>query len=842
MTNENKKMNITKILVLVSILILSSLGFTLVTTGTDHNPGAGGLDDANQSGYLGNFKSSRQASPLVESVQPSIPLSTFVGEQDVTFDVVLQSLFTDDDNDMNGDNVLYDVEVDGTDAGIEADNLMKFDYETRQFVNVADPVFSWSTKSVAINSTDKNDYFLYTAGNYGPWKYIANNSNIYLDEDNSGTIDTGEYWSVRDGSKNYGDFMVNILGTAPPGYYRMKFKASYKYQQAQNVDVYGVGNGSDPDIAVGGNPDLFTNNALGPFVHYFWTPWDSNSNGFPTHLTATFGAGDLTYWKYVNYRESAQITPGSIDWEGMLDNGVDVPNSYTDDDNDGYTTWMPSDPDGNMGAITADFTAFMNYPGTPPDIDQSGNTPNNGNGTWTYSGRVPTPGILWGDPITHTEDVWFDFVINSTLFPDADLNEDNETNDLKLYATDNDYYTGSSFEEFYLNIGNMDPTVAMRDVEAKLYLPDPNDIPKGGFTIYKGRDTATILQIDPFENITMKYRLTVDPTTPPGFYYGGLELKYTKRFDTSELDAIGNPLTVDIDVTETHWNIQFEVDFTPEMGDATISLPSLAVRAKPNAQIDTSVSKQIFDFTVTNTGNTRLYGANMTDGNLFLNFAEFKQMGEGYYDADADPGIDFDPIDIDTINVAETLNKTIAVTIPNHWYLSEGKYRLYLNFSGYYFDDGALGTSSGFVYLEMDWIGANDDGQPRDCYVMIDKNGNGSVNDPEDSIRMIEGMFTDIYINPFDPTTKELAIIDWSPQILSQEDLMGGAYNFSVTFQNQQDFNMYDVNVEFDIEGYFDESYYYDWTIPTSRVNPKDYKDQSMTWISCYQKASIIYL
>ena len=37
---------------------------------------------------------------------------------------------------------------------------------------------------------------------------------------------------------------------------------------------------------------------------------------------------------------------------------------------------------------------------------------------------------------------------------------------------------------------------------------------------------------------------------------------------------------------------------------------------------------------------------------------------------------------------------------------------------------------------------------------------------------------------------------------------------------------MYDVMVELDIDGYFQNSMYYDWTTPVLRNNPKDFKDQ----------------
>ena len=842
MRNKMEKVNSIKVFVLVSILILSGLGISLNITGSLSHVGARGLSTAGVTDNDLGTRAARQVGPMVALVPDPTPLTWFVGQQDVLFDIDLESLYVDDDNDQNGNNVLYDVELTGTQASTEGanlNNLQRFNYQTHQFENVSQPIFDWINNIVAPNSTDKNESFLYTAsGNQGTFKYVINTSNSFLDQNNNGNIDPDEYWAIMTGPKTYGDFNFNIKANAEPGYYRLKFKVSYKYQIYLNINTSGVGNGTsetmvDTDLFTGGEP-------LGPFRYYYWIPWDTSispSGGIPIDLVDVFvnSTADFGYHKRLNWEELEDRD--SNDWEAIPDDGISDPSAYPDHDNDGKTSWIPNyvnpapPPTGAQirTNLDDDFNAriIANYP-SPPNVDRSGSNPNNGNGTWTYTGYMhPTDATIWGDPIVHTEDVFFNFIINSTVMPDEDLNDDNETNDLKLEATDGDYYTGSNFEEFFIKLANMDPIVEMRDVQAILYLP--TDVLRGGFIIYKGRDTATVKTIDPFDgtNYTrMNYRLSIDPDTPPGYYYGFLELIYTKRFQTNDLDPLGNPLTVDVRVNEHHWLVQFMVDYTPDLGDVTVALPGLSVRAKPTTQIDIATSRQEFVFTVTNTGNVMLYGGDSTRGNLHLNFAEFKQMGTDYFDADADPGIDFEPIPIDTIDVSETLTTNISVYIPNHWYLQEGIYRLYLNFTGYYFDDGALGNSSGFVYMEMNWLGANDDNMPRDCYVMVDENGNETADDPEDSMRATAGMYTDIYINAFDPTTKELAIIDYMPKTLNQEDMMGGAYNFSTTFQNQQSFRMYNVDVEFDIEGYFDESYYYDWEYPTSRMNPKAHIDQ----------------
>jgi hypothetical protein len=832
MKTASKRVDLLKVLMLVSILIMSSLAITLGTTGSDSGAGADGLSWAGPTGDIGDY-GSRQASPMVESVPAATTLTTLVGEQEVTFDVSIQSLNTDDDDDTNGDNVLYDVVVDGTDAGVEADNLMRFNYNTRQFENVSSSVFSWVNKQVAPMGDDPNDYSLYAKGNGGDWKYVINLSNSFLDEDNDGTIDADEYWAINDGPKDFGDFEVNIKANAPPGYYRMKFKVTYMYQISNNINTSGLGSGAGATITVA---DLMTNEAMGPFQYYYWVPWDTAANSLPTDLDDLFmnRTAEFDFKKQVPYAHSTG--PYNNVWEGLRDNGVDTPGSHPDLNGDSETRWLPWYPwaGGNPGFDLDQLysgTIISNYPSPMVIQQRSLDQPKNfnaGNGTWMYTGNV-TEDIDWGDPATHTEDVWFDFIINSTVVDEDDLNKDNETNDLKLQATDGDFFTGGSFEEFFINIDNKDATNEMTDVKATLILPT---LSQGGFIFYKPEfETASVPELGPGENVDLKWRLSVDPQTPPGYYYGRLQLDYTKEFQTSDVDPLGNPLVRRVIAEENHFYVQFEVAFTPDLGDAKVSLqePKLSVRAipMPDTVIDTSTGKQLFNFTIKNTGNVKLYGADMMDGNLHMDFAEFKQMGDGYFDSDADPGIIFDPINVDEVDVGqEIIIENVGIQIPNHWYLREGIYRLYLNFTGYYYDAGQLGNESAFKYLEMNWIGADDDGMPRDCFVMIDEDGNEMIGDPGDSTRETEGMYTDIYIEAFDPTTKELAIIDWSPQKISQEVLQGGEYVFNVTFQNQQDYVMYDVWVEFDIEGYMDESYYYDWTNPVSRMNPKAYKDQ----------------
>ncbi|MCK5561532.1 MAG: hypothetical protein KAJ51_13095, partial [Thermoplasmata archaeon] len=333
----------------------------------------------------------------------------------------------------------------------------------------------------------------------------------------------------------------------------------------QEVNMSGVGNDTTQNLPATKDNLFNENEALGAFKYYYWVPWDLNTGAVPTasdNLDDLYQNDTANFdFRKLQYHQGSSAPYDNI-WEALTDNGVARPGSHADINSDGYTRWLPSYPwlAGQPGFdIDADFNnrILLNYPAQPIP-DQPPIIPNQGNGSWTYHGR--TIETDWEPPTVHTDDVWFDIIINSSVFPEEDLNEDNETNDLKLFASDDDYYTGSTFEEFYLKVGNQDPNIEMRDVQAQLFLP--TNFQKGGLVFYKNIDTATVQRIDPFENISMNYRLSVDAVTPPGYYYGSLQIKYTKRYQVSQLDPLGNPLTVDVPVTESHWVVQIMVDYT----------------------------------------------------------------------------------------------------------------------------------------------------------------------------------------------------------------------------------------------------------------------------------------
>ena len=132
-----RRIDTIKVFLLVSILIFSGLGLTLSTTGSGPNDTADGISSAGMTTGLGGSREARQASgPMVActNMAPATPIKAFVGEQDVSFDVTLESLFEDDNDDTNGDNVLYNISILGVNPSTEAgseNNLQKFDYQTR---------------------------------------------------------------------------------------------------------------------------------------------------------------------------------------------------------------------------------------------------------------------------------------------------------------------------------------------------------------------------------------------------------------------------------------------------------------------------------------------------------------------------------------------------------------------------------------------------------------------------------------------------------------------------------------------------------------------------------------
>jgi hypothetical protein len=192
---KNNRTNVLKVLIIIGFLILSGLGMTIGTAMKDSGIETPMLAEAEATS---SPRGEARQAPMVEA-DDYPAFNSFVGNDSVYFHVNLTSLHVDDHNDTNGDNVLYDIEVLGTDADAQAGNLQKYDFTNRNYVDVATPVFSWVQKRIVPDSNDVNDDFLYTRGDpaMGNWKYVVNQENSWLDEDNDGTIDADEYWAYR---------------------------------------------------------------------------------------------------------------------------------------------------------------------------------------------------------------------------------------------------------------------------------------------------------------------------------------------------------------------------------------------------------------------------------------------------------------------------------------------------------------------------------------------------------------------------------------------------------------------------------------------------------------------
>ena len=357
---RKNNMKIMYVLVLVSVLLLSGLGMAFTGAAPDNgteNPILGSADATLPS-------SEPRQGQHVQAVAPAnIPVA-FVGEQDFGLNVILRSIAPDDNDDSNGDGVVYTSEIKGVTIG--GNNIQKYNFKTRQFQDQTTPVFTWDTNSVVPTDNNKNNIYLYAQGSpaMGAWKYVMNQSNSYLDEDNDGNIDLDEYWAIQDGQKTFSGLVMNVLGTAKPGYYRMKVEVTYWVQDDAPLNTSGVGSGATSTLA---STSLWTNEALGAFDYYYWLPWNLSTNSVPSDLEDTYtnDSANFDFHKVTTYQAPANPVYSNI-WEAIPDNGVARPNWHPDINNDARVkdqydfTWLggryqANDATGIAKRISSDF-------------------------------------------------------------------------------------------------------------------------------------------------------------------------------------------------------------------------------------------------------------------------------------------------------------------------------------------------------------------------------------------------------------------------------------------------------------------------------------------------------
>ena len=422
-------------LFIMGVMILSAFGFGL---GTEEEPRAAESAQLEDTEVIENA----QAAPVTEgstrAVSNMVVLNQatnempelFVGKLDYSFNLTLESVFEDDEDDRNGDNVLYDVvakAMNGTagyvqyfDPMADAEDFPGVD-EYGEYVDPPAKVLRWDNNIVDMTDHGDRDHFsLWDNGDSGnAWKYVINGSNEFLDQDNDFVVDSEgptqveEYWAIADGEKEFDGFQFDVDPNAAPGHYKVMFNVTYRYQTFQNVSIEGVGNGTTqtipttldfltgPDMSVtdkttGANENI----ALGDFTPYYWVPdytnstkmnftqewWDdTNFDGPP---------GNWTFRKVQNYQQS--VTNGAIKGDSYYfaipDNATGDPSRAWNASGYEWDAWeygLANIDRRNAAWILNDYTAYVlnGWPGFSADQYPYWDG-QKGNGTWEYTGNT----------------------------------------------------------------------------------------------------------------------------------------------------------------------------------------------------------------------------------------------------------------------------------------------------------------------------------------------------------------------------------------------------------------------------------------------------------------------
>jgi hypothetical protein len=322
----------------------------------------------------------------------------------------------------------------------------------------------------------------------------------------------------------------------------------------------------------------------------------------------------------------------------------------------------------------------------------------------------------------------------------------------------------------------------------------------------------------------LKFRISSEPNTPPGYYYFKLNWTYTKVYYVEQ--GTNDPRNdVTVYASETTW-VEFFVEFSPDLyvKDAKIAEPGMRA-LNPRFVIDTGTNKTEINFTIENTGNVELVAdaqyienANYFDGkfgDVGMYIAGVELLGSPYYEEDeintANLYLDIEPIMIPVVGVGESVYVNVPVKIGHNWDNLPGIYRVHLNYRGYYFDPGDFTPSSKFVYTEIRW---EPDGGAKDkSYVYRDTNGNGVIDVGTDASDETDGIFTDIEIVKFMPESRELKPMSFTINNVATNQIVQGqtSAELEVMFKNMADFDIHNVDVMLAIGGnYFNQFSHYD--------------------------------
>ncbi len=676
----------------------------------------------------------------------------YIGELQVTYTVDLFNDKEDDNDERNGDDILYNVSVEFPND--EGDIWYELDDGSLALINdagvpnpIADIAEDYMVKDDDPDHAYTEDNALSPSAKWG-----LNLYNTWVDENNDGTLQAGEAEEFFDNSpgntaKTFGDFELNITPTAEPGWYVIPVDVSYEYQDSQPVAENGLTNGVGTDMVAHGDTD----NYLGGFQYYFWRPYNVSASGqqYPTFAeTPSGGPYTTTNMENISFKKIFPFDSGThlldvsqidgenmarnntgdlaADWWAIRDDHDNGDGTFWDNLNtswdDGNTTeledWI-DDTGGNIFGgwddVEALWDAWREASGTPIEIDRSAVYPPaalNGNGTWNHSGYIPD--VEWHQA-------------NETLSNISRFSE-REYLYVKIISTGSapggaaqptytivpqDQFAGDTFEPWQITFTNNDPNVPEGDMENPIFtltLPDPADssvaddgydMPnEGDFAFYQGFDAVSIpagIAADGGTE-TLTWQIDTAADVAPGTYLGYLSIEYDKTYTVDQ--AHHAQVDVTVHMVEDMIPIEFEVDYTPGFdGD----LPIVRAYTASQEEIDTSVGRHEFSVRIANEGNTPIYGGPNGTNNIIMDFNNFWRYGETIYDSNCDPFVEMEPIYIDYLDVGNFTDVLVDIEI-DKFNLDEGKHRLMFDFYGFYYDEGVTGNPSHFVAFMITWM------------------------------------------------------------------------------------------------------------------------------------------
>jgi hypothetical protein len=240
-------------------------------------------------------------------------------EMDVDIDMIWGA-FSDDNDESDGDNVLYDISARlGSAAdtdGNSVTNPLSYDTATRT-----------PTGSDRLTETSKNV----------AWFYSDSGTDSYLDDDNDGYLDSDEVEWVSSGQRSLNNYQFDVNPDAEPGLYDITMEVTYRYQTYQPF-------AETPGGLSPFNWMFAPEVPMGEWNYYYWVPWNVSSNDYPTNLTelALIGVygldlapGNVSEDDDGDWQQNETVLHGSpIDGDGGWDTfeGTDSLMSWVDTD------------------------------------------------------------------------------------------------------------------------------------------------------------------------------------------------------------------------------------------------------------------------------------------------------------------------------------------------------------------------------------------------------------------------------------------------------------------------------------------------------------------------------